>query len=96
MKKTLYAWMNEYDLFTVSNAKPPNDVSEYVLVDDNFDFDHFEYAVRDGKLESVKIPTFFSELSDIEKVQKRLDAVVERNEFLEDCLAELIQQVYSN
>lgn len=96
MKKALYAWMNEDDLFTVSNDKPPKDISEYILVDDNFDFDHFEYAVRDGKLESVKIPTFFSELSDIEKQQKRLDAAVERQEFLEDCLVELIQQVYSN
>lgn len=67
-------------------------VDDAIEIGDIIFDDSNEYYIENGVL---KFRKRIVNLTEFEKTQKALNAALERQEFLEDCLAELINEVYS-
>lgn len=78
-----------------SDNLPENiDPKDVVELEDNFVCDaRLDYSVFDGKLYSTI--HLMEPRPALEVAETKLQAALERQEFLEDCLAELINKVYS-
>lgn len=92
----IYCWTDEDTYFNVSLKDPPPQGTDYIELpgDYPFDFENLQYYVRNGKLGTVR-RIVITPRTETQKMQDELKASNERIEFLEDCLAELINEVYS-
>ena len=99
----IWVWSDPQSHLVISFVAPPKltmdnswDGTHVVLpIDHPFDFSNYGYYIRSGRIGRVK-RTVVIPRTELERMQDQLNAAVEREEFLEDCLAEVIQEVYKN